>query len=122
MSNVKSGITVNVATVRRAIERGDESALVGFYTDDAELHIVDHTHPPSKQEILAGKAAIADYYHDVCGRAMTHQVEDAVGGTDGLAFTEACQYPDGVRVLSANLLTLKDGKIARHTLVQAWDE
>lgn len=122
MSNVKSGTIVTEATLRRAIEQGDESGLVSFYTDDAKLQIVDQTRPPSKPSVLTGKAEIANYYHDVCGRAMTHHVEEAITGNGGLAFTEACQYADGVRVLSANLLTLKDGKIVRHTLVQAWDE
>ena len=117
-----STATVNLPTLRSAIEAGDETTLVAFYADDAELTIVDRNRPPSKPSILKGKPAIAEYYHDVCGRAMTHKVEQPIGGSDGIAFTEACRYPDGVRVLSANLLALRDGKIARHTLVQAWDE
>lgn len=114
--------TADLATLRRAIELGEESTLVSLYADDAQLRIVDHTRPPSKPTVLAGKGAIAGYYKDVCARAMTHKVEEAVAGGDGLAFTEACQYAGGMRVLSANLLELRDGKITRHTLVQAWDE
>jgi ketosteroid isomerase-like protein len=111
-----------IMTLRRAIEQGEEATLVGLYTDDAEIRIVDRSRPPSKPTVLTGKSAIADYYRDVCSRAMTHKLDEVIAGGDGVAFTEACQYPDGVRVLSANLMTLRGGKIARHTLVQAWDE
>lgn len=122
MSNQTNAPVADLTTLRRAIEQGEQSTLVSLYQDDAELRIVDHTRPPSKPMVLAGKAAIAGYYHDICGRALTHRVEEAMSGTGRLAFTEACRYADGLRVLSANLLTLRDGKIARHTLVQAWDE
>ncbi len=114
--------TVDLSTLSNAIEQGDEATLVALYADDAQLTIVDRNRPPSKPTVLSGKPAIAEYYHDVCSRAMTHKVEQPIVGQDAIAFTEACRYPDGVRVLSANLLTLRDGKIARHTLVQAWDE
>lgn len=111
-----------IATLRDAIEQSDEATLVNLYTDDAELFIVDQSRPPSAPTVLSGRGAIADYYKDVCARAMTHTVDEVIAGDDGVAFTEACQYPDGVRVLSANLLKLRDGKITHHTLVQAWDQ
>jgi hypothetical protein len=115
-------MTADLPTLRTAIERGDEATLVGLYADDAQLTIVDRNRPPSKPTVLAGKPAIAEYYHDVCGRAMTHSVEQAIVGPDGIAFTEACRYADGTRVLSSNLLALRGGKIARHSLIQAWDD
>jgi ketosteroid isomerase-like protein len=117
-----SANVADVATLRRAIEQSEEATLVGLYTDDAVIRVVDRSRPPSKPTVLSGKAAIADYYKDVCSRAMTHKLDEIITGGDGVAFTEDCLYPDGVRVLSANLLTLRDGKIAHHTLVQAWDE
>ncbi|MFI5271634.1 MAG: nuclear transport factor 2 family protein [Ktedonobacterales bacterium] len=122
MSNQPTTSVADAATVRRAIESGEEATLVGLYTDDAELRIVDQTRPPSKPTVIRGRAEIASYYHDVCSRAMTHAVDEVVDGGNGLAFTEDCRYPDGMRVVSANLLALRDGKIAHHTLVQAWDE
>lgn len=120
--SMPQALTADLATLRRAIENGEEDTLVGLYADNAQITVVDRSRPPSKPTVLSGKPAIAEYYHDVCGRAMTHKVEQAVAAPDGIAFTEACQYPDGVRVLSSNLLELRDGKIARHSLVQAWDE
>lgn len=122
MSTPGSTRDTTIATLRRAIEQGEEATIVGLYTDDAEMRIVDQSRPPSKPTTLSGKGAIADYYKDVCSRAMTHKVDEVIAGDDGVAFTEACQYPDGMRVLSANLVELHDGKITRHTLVQAWDQ
>jgi hypothetical protein len=121
MFDRKSTTTVDLSTLRSAIETGDEATLVAMYDDDAQLTIVDKDRPPSKPTIVAGKPAIADYYHDVCGRAMTHTVEQVLVAPDGIAFTEACRYSGGMRVLSSNLLELRNGKIVRHSLVQAWD-
>jgi hypothetical protein len=39
-----------------------------------------------------------------------------------LAFTQACAYPDGAKVFCVAMLELEGGKIARQTVVQAWDE
>lgn len=122
MSTQNSASIADIATLRRAIEQSEEATLVGLYTDDAEIRIVDRSRPPSKPTVLTGKSAIADYYKDVCSRAMTHKLDEIISGGGGVAFTEDCLYSDGIRVLSANLLTLRDGKIAHHTLVQAWDE
>jgi hypothetical protein len=39
-----------------------------------------------------------------------------------IAFNEACEYPDGTRVLGAQTLELRDGKVVRQVNVEAWDE
>lgn len=53
---------------------------------------------------------------------MTHKVDTTIADGDNLAFTQACDYPDGTKVFCAAMLELKDGQIARQTVVQAWDE
>ena len=53
---------------------------------------------------------------------MTHKVDTTIADGDSLAFTQACAYPDGTKVYCAAMLELKDGRIARQTVVQAWDE
>ncbi|HTV26304.1 MAG TPA: nuclear transport factor 2 family protein [Xanthobacteraceae bacterium] len=114
--------TISVAELKRAIEGRDAKALVSLYDDNAILRIIDHDNSPSKPRELRGKAAIAAYYDDVCGRAMTHRIES--GLTDGkqIAYTQVCSYPEGGKVFCAAMLELKDGKIVRQTAVQAWDE
>ncbi len=108
--------------LRHAIEESDFEALTGLYADDAELRMVNKNCPPSMSSLLRGKAAIADLLHDICGREMTHHVEDEVIGEDRVAFNEVCEYPDGVKVLGATTMDLRDGKIVRQLNVEVWDE
>jgi len=114
--------TVTVADLKRAIETRDSHALSSFYGDSAVMRIIDRSNPPSRPRELNGKAAIAAFHDDVCGRAMTHTVEMGVADGDRLAFTQSCAYPDGLKVYCSAMLEIKDGKIARQTVVQAWDE
>lgn len=113
--------TVTIPALRRAIETRDGETLASFYTDDAVLRIVDQANPPSRPNEINGRAAIAAYYADVCGRTMTHRVDTAVADSDRLAFTQTCTYPDGKRVCLAATLELVGGSIARQTAIQAWD-
>ena len=77
---------------------------------------------PSSPQVLRGKEEISELLRDVCGRAMTHHVEDEVVGENRVAFNEACEYPDGLKVLTATTLELQDGKIVRQTNIETWDE
>jgi ketosteroid isomerase-like protein len=113
---------VTIADLKRTIEGRDANMLSGFYADDAVVKIIDRDNPPSKPREIRGKAAITAYWDDVCGRTMTHKVEEAVAAGDRLAFTQACAYPEGGKVLCLAMLELKDGKIAQQTAVQVWDE
>ena len=108
--------------LRRAIEGRDAETLVGFYADDAEVLTVNRNSTPSSPQVLRGKEQIGRYLRDVCGREMTHRVEYEVLGEKRIAFQEACEYPDGVRVLGAETLEVRDGKIVRQVSVEAWDE
>lgn len=108
--------------MRHAIENLDAETLVGLYADDAEMHSVNRYTPPSSPKVLRGKEEIAEHLRDVCGRAMTHRIENEVVGEDRISFNEACEYPDGTRVLCAATLEVRDGKISRQVNVEAWDE
>jgi hypothetical protein len=114
-------LTLDLSGLTRAIEERDATVQLAAYTDDAELRIVDKDHPPSSPRVLAGRAAIGAFVADVAARDMTHEIVASV--TDGatLALTEACRYPDGVRVLCACTAELRDGLISRQTIVQVWD-
>jgi ketosteroid isomerase-like protein len=113
---------VTGAGLKRAIEMRDGRALTNFYADDAVLRIVDRNNPPSKPREVNGKIAIGTFWDDICSRAMTHRVETSVADAHQIAFSQACAYPDGLKVLCMALCELKGGKIARQTVVQAWDE
>ena len=114
-------MTISIDELKRAIEGRDAKALIALYADDALLRIIDHDNPPGQPRDIRGKQAIAAYYEDVCGRAMTHQVADTLSSDTALSFTQACTYPDGAKVFCSAVLQAEGGKIVRQTCVQAWD-
>jgi len=111
----------SLPALSRAIETRDSKAMRAFYADDARVRIIDRDHPPSRPLEIAGAKAIGAYFDDVCGRTMTHKVENGCVSADRLAFTQACAYPDGARVFCSAMAELNGGVIARQTIVQAWD-
>jgi ketosteroid isomerase-like protein len=108
--------------LKRAMEGSDAAALGKLYAEDAEMTIVDSDRPPGTPMRVRGRTAILAYWEDVCGRAMTHNLAREVIGPERVAFVEECAYPDGCNVLAAMTLDLRDGQIARHLTVQAWDQ
>jgi ketosteroid isomerase-like protein len=118
----KSISAFDFESMRQAIENLDADQLVGLYADDAEMLTVNRYTTPSSPKVLKGKEKIAEHLRDVCGRAMTHHVENEVIGEDRVAFNEACEYPDGTRVLVAMTLDIRNGKVTRQVNVEAWDE
>ena len=113
---------VSGQAIKQAIEARDSKALSGFYAGDAVITIIDRYNPPSRPKELTGGPAISAYWDDVCGRDMTHRVDVAASEDNRIAFTQACSYPDGVKVFCAAVLELGDGGIRRQTMIQAWDE
>jgi len=95
--------SLDFEAMRHAIEESDYDALVAFYADDAEMRMVNKNTTPSSPMVLHGKEEISELLRDVCGRAMTHHVEDEV-------------------VLGATTLELQGGMIVRQTNIEAWDE
>ena len=108
--------------LRRAAEQNDAETLAGLYAEDAEVLIVNRETPPSSPHALRGRGQIVEYLKDVCGRDIKSSLENEVVGEERIAFNEACEYPDGTRVLSATTLEVQNGKIARQVSIEAWDE
>jgi hypothetical protein len=109
-------------TLRLGIEGHTPSTLLQLYADDAELRIVDHNTQPSHPKVLHGRDEIGAMLEDIYGREMSHKLEQCVIQEDRAAFSESCEYPDGVRVLAESMVSLRDGKIVDQTMIQAWDE
>ena len=114
--------SINMDTLRQAIEQRNADLLMSMYADEARAQIVDRLHPPSSPLELRGKQAISDYMHDICQRNMGHRLLEEVVGDNRISFYQACQYPNGQRVLASSVLDLQNGKIVQQTIVQAWDE
>lgn len=113
--------TLTVRNLRNAIETRDAAALISFYTPNAVLVVIDQENPPSKPKEIRGREAIRTYFDDVCGRDMTHRVEQGLIDGNAMAFTQRCGYPDGTAVFCSAMLDLQDGRIARQVMLQAWD-
>ncbi|MFJ2719472.1 nuclear transport factor 2 family protein [Streptomyces sp. NPDC087437] len=109
-------------TLRRGIEGDTADTLLSLYADDAEIRIVDRDTQPSNPKVLHGRDEIGTMLQDVYGRDMTHRLEQCVVQGDHAAYVESCQYADGGRVLAESMVSLRDGRIAEQTLIQAWDE
>jgi hypothetical protein len=122
MTEQKSAGGLDFEAMRRAIEQLDADLLTSLYADNAEMRIVNRNTTPSSPRELRGKEEITKHLRDVCGRAMTHRVENEVIGEERVAFNEACEYSDGTRVLAATTLDVRDGKVVRQVNVEAWDE
>ncbi|MET7601482.1 nuclear transport factor 2 family protein [Streptomyces avermitilis] len=117
-----AGPAFDTEALRRGIEGHSAADLLSLYADDAEIRVVDRNTQPSHPKIMHGRNEIGEMLDDVYGRDMTHKLEQCVIQGDHVAFTESCQYPDGVKVLASSMVSLRDGKIVEHTMLQAWDE
>ena len=113
---------LDLEAIRRAQEQHDLDLLVDLYDDDATLRRIDRNNPPSAPAELRGKEQITEYWRDIFSRNMTHSVEELAAVEDHVAFNVACEYEDGTKVLAAENLEVRDGKIVREVSVQAWDE
>ena len=111
MTAQQSAGGLDFEALRRAVEQSDAESLTSFYAEDAELLTVNRNATPSSPEVLRGREAIAQHLADICGRDMSHRVENEVVSQDRIAFNEACEYPDGIRVLTAATLDVQDGQI-----------
>jgi ketosteroid isomerase-like protein len=113
--------TFDADALRRAYSGRDAESLLAHYADDATVEIVDAQNMPSKPLRLDGKDAIRAHISDVLSRDMTHEVDIVAVGGDAAGYVLRCAYPDGTRVVCSSASQLRDGKIAREVVVQAWD-
>ena len=87
--------------------------ILGFYAEEANLSIVNANAQRKFPFELCGKAEIAKHLRTAFGQQASHRVEVEVVGEDRVTFREACEYPDGGRVLIETTLEVRDGKIVR---------
>jgi hypothetical protein len=109
-------------TLRRGLEGDTHETLLSLYQDDAEVRLVNRDATPSRPKVVSGREAIGAMLADVYSRDMTHKLERCVVEGDHAAYSESCLYPDGLRVLSESMITLRDGRIAEQVMIEAWDE
>ena len=113
MTQRKAHRGLDFRALRHAIERCDPDLILGFYSEGANLSIVNAQAQRSYPFELCGKAEIAKHLRAVFGQQASHRVEGEVVGEDRVTFREECEYPDGERVLVETTLEVRDGKIIR---------
>jgi hypothetical protein len=114
MTKGKDKTALDLETLRLGIERCDPDLLIDFYAEDARLSIVNADAPHTSPFVLSGKAEIAKHLRVTFGPETSHRVErEAAIGNDRMTFWEACEYPDGSRVLVETTLEVNAGKIVR---------
>ena len=121
MTIQKTTGSLEIETLRRALEQRDIDLLVNLYADDAEVRIVNRDNPPSSPFELHGKEEIRTYLQEIPPE-ITERLDQVVADDERAAITVTCQYPDGNRVLCTAMLDLHNGKIVREVAVEAWDE
>ena len=122
MTKRKDHTGLDYGALRLGIERCDPDLLLGFYAEDAHLNIVNASSSQASPFELHGKAEIAKHLRATFGQNSIHRVEGVdVVGEDRLTFREACEYPEGGRVVVETTLEVKDGKIVRQVDVVAKD-
>jgi hypothetical protein len=116
----KDGRALDFEALRYGIERCDPDLLLGFYAEDARLTIVNADTPHAYPFELRGKAEITKHLRVTFGQEAFHRVErNATLGEERVTFREACEYPDGSRVLVETTLEVDAGKIVRQVDVVA---
>jgi hypothetical protein len=121
MTQRKAANGLDFETLQLGIEHCDPELILGFYAEGAELSIVNAGPPQGSPFQLRGKAEIAKHLRAVFGQEASHRIQREVIGEDRVTFREACEYPDGGRVLVETTLEVRDGKIVRQVDVVARD-
>jgi hypothetical protein len=121
MTQRKAANGLDFDALRLGIERRDPDLVLGFYTEDAHLSIVNAGTQRSFPFELCGKAEIAKHLRALYGQGASHRVEGEVVGEDRATFREACEYPDGARVVIETTLEVREGKIVRQVDAVAKD-
>ncbi|HEV2742905.1 MAG TPA: nuclear transport factor 2 family protein [Rubrobacter sp.] len=99
--------------LRLCIERCDPDQMLGFYADDVELSIGVDDSPQAQPFELHGRSEVAKHLRAAYGQKASHRVERVIVDEGRATFREACEYPDGSRVLVETTLEVRDGKIVR---------
>ncbi len=121
MTERKAGEGLDFEALRLGIERCDPDLVLSFYAEDAELSIVNAGSPQASPFELRGKAEIAKHLRAAFGPEASHRVEREVVGEERVTFREACEYPDGSRVVVETTLEVRGGEIDRQVDVVARD-
>jgi ketosteroid isomerase-like protein len=113
---------LDLETIKNVVRNGGAAGLTEYITDDIEFTQIDQRTPPAMPARHTGRDALVALAEDLERRGIRMRVDDGFIADDRGALRVVCTYPDGRQVVENTLLTLRDGKVARWSGVQAWDE
>jgi hypothetical protein len=122
MTTTTTHTELDLEAFSRAVEREGVAAVAAWFADDAQWTTIDARTPPASPSVLRGRAAIEEAVRDIAARGITTRVDDAILAGDRAALRLVCTYPAGGLVVEHALIELREGRIARWSGVQAWDE
>jgi hypothetical protein len=100
--------------LRVAIEGKDADLLLGFYSEDSELRILNAALLEGVAFELKGRSQIERYLRAVCDQEMSCTIAgEPIFGEESVSFFEVCGYPDGARISVETTLEIAGGKIRR---------
>jgi ketosteroid isomerase-like protein len=120
MSTIES--TLDIHDLRERIAAGDIAAFGDLLADDVEWREIDQRTPPAAPAVLHGREAVLEVLREVVARGIATHVTDGFVAGDRGALELTCTYPTGEQVVDHALIEVRDGRIARWSGVQAWDE
>ena len=107
---------LDFGALRFAIEGKDPDTLLGFYSEEAELRVVNAALPDGPAFELKGRAEIGRYLRAVCDQEMSCVLEgEVVFGEESIVFGQVCGYPEGTPISVETTLEVSEGKIVRQT-------
>jgi hypothetical protein len=120
MSTIES--TFDLHDLRELVAAGDAAAFGAFLAEDVVWSVVDQRTPPAAPAVLHGRADVVAMISGAVARGIVTHVTDGFTAGDRGALQLTCTYPTGAQVVENALVEIHDGRIARWSGVQAWDE
>ena len=118
---VKTTVSFDVATFKRAYEEWDIEALLALYADEVELIQIDRDNPPSAPRTRHGSDVFRGMLEHCAAAGVRATVENAVAGEDRAAATITCEFPGGRRVVANSIMEIEGGRIVRELDVLSGD-
>jgi ketosteroid isomerase-like protein len=119
---MSSYTVLDLEAIKDAVHNGGAAGLLEYVSDDVEFTEIDQRTPPAAPALHTGRDALIALAEDLERRGIRMQVDDGFIAGDRGALRIVCTYPNGNQTVEHTLLTLRDGKVARWSGVQAWDE
>jgi ketosteroid isomerase-like protein len=120
MSTIETAFDIH--ELRERVAAGDAAGFGAMLAEDVVFSVIDQRTPPAAPAVLHGRDAVVELVGGAVARGIVTHVTDGFVSADRGALELTCTYPTGGQVVEHALVEIRDGRIARWSGVQAWDE